>query len=70
MRRTPARLVKALRSLGLPLHAANLQPRLSGDTRIHDPSVVEVDGRYAAFGAGEQGPARGAIRVKTSPDGV
>ena len=41
-----------------------------GDTRIHDPSVIEVDGRYAAFGTGEQGLYRGAIKVKTSPDGV
>ncbi len=53
-----------------PLHAAELQPRLAGDTRIHDPSVIEVDGRYAAFGTGEQGIYRGAIKVKTSPDGV
>jgi arabinan endo-1,5-alpha-L-arabinosidase len=53
-----------------PLHAAERQPRLVGDTRIHDPSVIEVDGKYAAFGTGEQGPERGAIKVKTSPDGV
>jgi arabinan endo-1,5-alpha-L-arabinosidase len=53
-----------------PLHAAERQPRLVGDTRVHDPSVIEVDGKYAAFGTGEQGPARGAIKVKTSPDGV
>ncbi|HZZ63639.1 MAG TPA: arabinan endo-1,5-alpha-L-arabinosidase [Roseiarcus sp.] len=59
----------AMLALGLPLHAAD-QPLLSGDTRIHDPSVIEVDGEYAAFGTGEQGPTRGAIRVKTSPDGV
>ncbi len=56
--------------LGLPLHAAIFQPQLSGDTRIHDPSVIEVDGQYAAFGTGGQGLTRGAIRVKTSPDGV
>ncbi|MBV8441897.1 MAG: arabinan endo-1,5-alpha-L-arabinosidase [Hyphomicrobiales bacterium] len=54
------------------LRAADLppQPRLTGDTRIHDPSVIEVDGRYAAFGTGEQGIYRGAIKVKTSADGV
>ena len=52
------------------LHAADFQPRLTGDTRIHDPSVIEVDGRYAAFGTGEQGIYSGAIKVKTSPDGV
>jgi arabinan endo-1,5-alpha-L-arabinosidase len=55
--------------LAAPLCAAD-QPKLTGDTRIHDPSVVEVDGKYAAFGTGEQGPYRGAIRVKTSPDGA
>jgi arabinan endo-1,5-alpha-L-arabinosidase len=51
-------------------YAAAPQPKLSGDTRIHDPSIVEVDGKYAAFGTGEQGLYRGAIRVKTSPDGL
>jgi arabinan endo-1,5-alpha-L-arabinosidase len=56
--------------LGAPLCAAEPQPKLAGDTRIHDPSVIEVDGKYAAFGTGEQGLYRGAIRVKTSPDGV
>ena len=53
-----------------PLRAASPQPQLTGDTRIHDPSVIEVDGRFAAFGTGQQGPTHGAIRVKTSPDGL
>src|SRR5271166_1521181 len=53
-----------------PLHAADRQPQLVGDARIHDPSVIEVDGRYAAFGTGGPGLYRGAIPVKTSPDGV
>src|SRR5271165_2251835 len=53
-----------------PLDAADRQPQLTGDTRIHDPSVIEVDGRYAAFGTGGPGLYRGAILVKTSPDGV
>src|SRR5450631_2108205 len=56
--------------IAAPLHAAEVQPQLTGDTRIHDPSIVEVDGKYAAFGTGEQGLYRGAIKVKTSPDGV
>src|SRR4029077_9280418 len=56
--------------LATPLHAADPQPRLVGDTRIHDPSVIEVGGAYVAFGTGEQGRYRGAIRAKTSPDGV
>jgi arabinan endo-1,5-alpha-L-arabinosidase len=50
--------------------AADPQPELTGDTRIHDPSVIEVGGRYAAFGTGEQGLGRGAVEVKTSPDGL
>ena len=53
-----------------PASAADPQPTLAGDTRIHDPSVIEVDGRYAAFGTGEQGLWRGAVKVKTSPDGL
>ena len=70
-----ARVLACLAILVLPaapLRAADLppQPRLTGDTRIHDPSVIEVDGRYAAFGTGEQGLYRGAIKVKTSPEGV
>jgi arabinan endo-1,5-alpha-L-arabinosidase len=56
--------------LATPLRAAEPQPKLKGDTRIHDPSVVEVERKYAAFGTGEQGIYRGAIRVKTSSDGV
>ena len=55
--------------LASPLSAAD-QPKLTGDTRIHDPSVIEVDGKYAAFGTGEQGLYRGAVRVKASPDGL
>jgi arabinan endo-1,5-alpha-L-arabinosidase len=50
--------------------AAEPQPKLTGDLRIHDPSVVEVDGKDAAFGTGEPGLYRGAIRVKTSEDGL
>ena len=43
---------------------------MTGDVRIHDPTAIEVDRKFAAFGTGEQGPSRGAIRAKTSPDGV
>jgi arabinan endo-1,5-alpha-L-arabinosidase len=46
-----------------PVRAAEQQPQMTGDTRIHDPSVIEVDGRFAAFGTGQQGPTHGAIRV-------
>jgi len=52
------------------LRAVEVQPRLTGDTRIHDPSVIEASGRFVAFGTGQQGPTHGAIRVKTSADGV
>ena len=53
-----------------PLRAAGVQPELTGDTRIHDPSVIEAGGRFVAFGTGQQGPTHGAIRLKTSPDGI
>ena len=53
-----------------PLRAAEPQPQMTGDTRIHDPSVIEIGGRFVAVGTGQQGPTHGAIQVKTSPDGV
>ena len=63
-------LALALLLLAAPARTAETQPILTGDTRIHDPSVIEVGGRFVAFGTGEQGPSRGAVRVKTSPDGI
>ncbi|MBV9287553.1 MAG: arabinan endo-1,5-alpha-L-arabinosidase [Hyphomicrobiales bacterium] len=63
-------LLAILMMLAAPADAAELQPTLAGDTRIHDPRVIEVGGRYVAFGTGEDRHARGAIRTKTSPDGV
>jgi arabinan endo-1,5-alpha-L-arabinosidase len=56
--------------LSTPVRAADAQPKMTGDTLIHDPSVIEVGGRFVAFGSGKQGPTHGAIRVKTSPDGL
>jgi arabinan endo-1,5-alpha-L-arabinosidase len=56
--------------LASPARAAEPQPEMTGDTRIHDPSVIEIGGRFVALGTGRQGPTHGAIRVKTSPDGV
>jgi arabinan endo-1,5-alpha-L-arabinosidase len=53
-----------------PLKAAEPQPWMTGETGIHDPSVIEVGGRFVALGTGRQGPTHGAIRVKTSPDGI
>ncbi len=52
------------------LEAAELQPHMSGDVQIHDPSVIGIDGKFVALGTGQQGPTHGAIRAKTSPDGV
>jgi arabinan endo-1,5-alpha-L-arabinosidase len=56
--------------LATPLEAAELQPQMTGDVQVHDPSVIEIDGRFVALGTGQQGPTHGAIRAKTSPDGV
>jgi arabinan endo-1,5-alpha-L-arabinosidase len=47
------------------------QPRLIGETGIHDPTWTVVDGIEIAFGTGvERAADGGAIRVKTSPDGI
>jgi arabinan endo-1,5-alpha-L-arabinosidase len=43
---------------------------MAGDLRIHDPSVIQIGGEFVAVGTGEQGPTHGAIRVKTSLDGI
>jgi arabinan endo-1,5-alpha-L-arabinosidase len=56
--------------LATPLEAAEPQPQMTGDVQIHDPSVIEVKGQFVALGTGQQGPSHGAIRAKTSPDGV
>lgn len=46
------------------------QPVLTGDTRIHDPTLAIVDGTYLAFGTGEEGGVgQGAIRIVASPHG-
>jgi arabinan endo-1,5-alpha-L-arabinosidase len=56
--------------LAAPLTAAEPQPQMSGDLQIHEPSVIEIGGQFVAVGTGQQGPTHGAIRAKTSPDGV
>ena len=54
-----------------PAVAQVTQPQLTGHTFLHDPSVIEVEGRYVAFSTGEEvGAHGGAIRLKTSPDGI
>jgi arabinan endo-1,5-alpha-L-arabinosidase len=56
--------------LAAPLRAAEPQPQMTGDVQIHDPSVIEIGGQFVAVGTGQQGPTHGAIRAKTSPDGI
>jgi arabinan endo-1,5-alpha-L-arabinosidase len=56
--------------LAAPVRAAEPQPQMTGDVQIHDPSVIEIGGQFVAVGTGQQGPTHGAIRAKTSPDGV
>ena len=54
-----------------PAAIAQTQPTLSGETGVHDPSWTTVDGVQIVFGTGlERAPDGGAIRVKTSPDGL
>jgi arabinan endo-1,5-alpha-L-arabinosidase len=50
-------------------HAAEF-PVLTGDLRIHDPSVIVENGHWVSFQTGAEGFWRGAILLKTSPDGV
>ena len=74
VRTAVAGLAFALLSAG-PVMAAQPQPhepqpQMTGELRIHDPSVIEILGQFVAVGTGRQGPTHGAIQVKTSPDGV
>ena len=41
--------------LDAPLSAAEPQPQMTGDTLIHDPSVIEIGGQFVAFGTGRAG---------------
>ena len=46
-------------------------PVMTGETRIHDPSAIDVDGHWVTFQTGEEGGLyQGAIKLKTSPDGI
>jgi arabinan endo-1,5-alpha-L-arabinosidase len=57
--------------LATAANAQQTQPVLSGDVRIHDPSIIVVDGNWVAFETGQEGGIyRGAVRIKTSPDGL
>ena len=51
--------------------AADTQPVLQGDLGIHDPTMIVIDGSYVGFATGfEGGLDQGALRIKTSADGV
>ena len=57
--------------LATPLMAAEPMPALKGNTAIHDPSILVTDTGWASFATGVEGAADGgAIRTKTSPDGI
>lgn len=67
----PLALAVLMLGLAAPALAAELQPTLTGDVKIHDPTVIEIDGKFVAFQTGQEGGLyRGAIRAKTSPDGI
>jgi arabinan endo-1,5-alpha-L-arabinosidase len=51
--------------------AAEPMPTLTGNTAIHDPSVIATDTGWASFATGVEGASDGGMpRTKTSPDGV
>jgi arabinan endo-1,5-alpha-L-arabinosidase len=64
-------LIALLLLSGAPALAAPAQPEMQGDLRIHDPTMIVVNGIYVAFYTGQEGGlGRGALQLKTSPDGV
>ena len=61
----------ALPCLAVPSFALDPAPAMQGDTRVHDPSAIDVGGHWAAFYTGDAGGLyQGAILAKTSPDGI
>jgi arabinan endo-1,5-alpha-L-arabinosidase len=57
--------------LGDTAFALQPAPVMQGDTRIHDPSAIDVDGHWVTFQTGTEGGLyQGAILLKTSPDGI
>jgi arabinan endo-1,5-alpha-L-arabinosidase len=65
----------AIAAIGLILAGMNSvraeQPLLSGNTAIHDPSVLVVDGHFVSFATGVEGAMDGGTpRTKISPDGL
>jgi arabinan endo-1,5-alpha-L-arabinosidase len=71
MQRFAAALALGLTLAMSPAHAADPQPVLTGEIRIHDPSVIQLPGgSFVAFETGNEGGAGGAVRTKASPDGL
>lgn len=55
----------------VPALALSPAPVMQGDTRIHDPSAIDVGGHWVTFQTGTEGGLyQGAILLKTSPDGI
>lgn len=65
-------LLAGLLLLGAALAGGGMpqQPAMLGDTQIHDPTVLKVGGHYVAMGTGLENVDGGALRLKTSPDGL
>lgn len=66
-------LAAALLLIGAVAHAQDYPPApaMAGDVKIHDPSIIVVDGHWVSFQTGDQGGLyRGAIKLKISPDGI
>jgi arabinan endo-1,5-alpha-L-arabinosidase len=69
MLRLAAALLALLTTAAL---AQNLPPapQMQGNLRMHDPSMIVVDGTWVGFYTGAEGFWRGAVLLKTSPDGI
>lgn len=66
-----AALVMGVALLQPAIAASPTQPVMQGELGIHDPTMIVLDGTYVAFYTGPEGGVdRGALRIKTSPDGI
>lgn len=60
-----------LLALATPVLAADPMSALMGNIAIHDPSVIVTDDGWASFATGvERAADGGAVRTKSSPDGI
>ncbi len=70
MRLTLPALLLWAAAIAAPL-AAEPMPELKGNIAIHDPSIIVTDEGWASFATGvERAVDGGAIRTKSSPDGI